>query len=61
MRTHDEIVYGQTIGKEYNEWRLSYPGKDEFVTNGLFYCNRQQCPSSFETSKERKLVALFIY
>lgn len=54
MESHDEIVPRQTIGKEYNEWRLSYPGKDEFVANGLFYCNRQDCLSSFTTSRDRK-------
>jgi hypothetical protein len=59
MRSHDEIVLGQTIRKEFDEWRLSYPGKDEFVVNGLFCCNRQECLSSFETCRDRKLVALF--
>jgi Zn finger protein HypA/HybF involved in hydrogenase expression len=59
MESHDEIVLGQTIGKEYNEWRLSYPGKDEFVANGLFYCNRQDCLSFFQTFRDRKLVSLF--
>jgi uncharacterized C2H2 Zn-finger protein len=53
IEAHDEIVLGQTIGKEYDEWRLSYPEKDELFVDGLYYCNRQECWSSFKTSRDR--------
>jgi uncharacterized Zn-finger protein len=53
MDAHNEIVLGQTLGKEYDEWRISYPGRDEFAFNGLFYCNRQECSSSFRRPRDR--------
>lgn len=50
----DEIVAGRDIGKTFDEVRLSYPGKDESVTDGMFRCNRLGCFETFRTSRDRK-------
>lgn len=48
------IKTGEEIGKDFDEVVISYPEKDEYVTEGMFYCNRLGCPESFETHRDRK-------
>ncbi|KAH6971240.1 hypothetical protein BKA56DRAFT_133312 [Ilyonectria sp. MPI-CAGE-AT-0026] len=40
-----------TLG--FDEIRLLYPEKDEFVVDGVFYCDREGCSDSFRTYRNR--------
>ncbi|KAH8650414.1 hypothetical protein BGZ61DRAFT_542225 [Ilyonectria robusta] len=48
-----DTITAHENGKGFDEIRLLYPEKDEFVVGGVFYCDRQGCSDSFGTYRDR--------